>query len=303
MRRRSVPSFEQLREGRARGVDVVLPRVGEVRKSPAQVAGERRVGRLVRLERAQHLEVERELARVRIEDAELALRQLDRGRLSAEEPVACELDVEFEDAGHGVVGEDGVGVVLVEPGGHAAVDPYGRLAVRLPQEVDALAAPVLGNGRVAAEPVRRPERPEPLAELDRPVPERLRLVPGDALHARGDEQLVNRSRTRVDRARGGTSRQPHGARQRDVQQRVLVAVAAPSREHLHRGGQAHGGGRLHLGRDPVQQQLGGAGGVALPPEDRPRLRPDARVPARDQRLRIEVRPQGGVARRQRVMGQ
>ena len=63
------------------------------------------------------------------------------------------------------------------------------------------------------------------------------------------------------------------------------------------------GDRLcHVIRDPVQQQLRRARGLSLAADDRPRLRPDARVVALDQGLRLQVLAQTRVARRQRIPG-
>ena len=47
----------------------------------------------------------------------------------------------------------------------AAADPERRLAVAHPEQVDPLAGPLLGDGRLHPKPVRRPQRPEPLAQL------------------------------------------------------------------------------------------------------------------------------------------
>ena len=59
-------------------------------------------------------------------------------------------------------------------------------------------APLLGHGRAHAEPVRRPERTEALAQHGRPVVERLRLLPRDAIDRRAHEHLVGRARIAVD---------------------------------------------------------------------------------------------------------
>ena len=55
-----------------------------------------------------------------------------------------------------------------------------------------------GNGRAHAEPVRRPERAQALAELRRPVVERSRFLERDAIDRPRDQQLVGRAQFGVD---------------------------------------------------------------------------------------------------------
>src|SRR5581483_6539920 len=96
---------------------------------------------------------------------ELAAGELDRRLRAAEEPVARELDLPHEPARLGHVGERRLRVMLVEADDDAAAVPERRLAVRQPEEIDPRAAPLLGQRRAQAEPVRRPQGAEPLAEL------------------------------------------------------------------------------------------------------------------------------------------
>ena len=132
--------------------------------------------------------------------------QLERRLLPAEEAVAGELDLELDAlAADGRLDEDGVVVVPVEPLRRETAEPQRRLARGVPEKIDAAAGPVGRDGRRAAEPVRRPERPEALAELGGPELELLRLLVRDPLDRAGDEELV-----RLDRGRSG--RAPAAAR-------------------------------------------------------------------------------------------
>jgi hypothetical protein len=70
--------------------------------------------------------------------------------------------------------------------------------VRDPEQIDAAAAPLVGNARADAKPVRRPERTEVLAEPGRPVLQLLRFLPRDPVDRTGDEQLVRRTRLCID---------------------------------------------------------------------------------------------------------
>ena len=57
-------------------------------------------------------------------------------------------------------------------------DPQRRLAVADPQQVDPLAGPLVGHGRLDLEPVRRPQRPERVAQRGIVVVEPFGLVRG-----------------------------------------------------------------------------------------------------------------------------
>src|SRR5205814_2093066 len=83
-------------------------------------------------ERAQHLEVLRELPRRGVEAGELAARKLDRRLRLPEEAVARELDLERHRAGLGLVGDRRLSVVPVQADDDAAVPPERGLASRGP---------------------------------------------------------------------------------------------------------------------------------------------------------------------------
>jgi hypothetical protein len=180
----AVPVLVQRREDRR------VARVAEALELASQQAGPARVDALLGLERAQRLEVEVEPPGVAVEDAELAADELRRRLLLAEEAVAGELDLAR------AARERRGAMERVQPVQRAALLPQRRLAARVPQQVDL----ALRRRRADAEPVGRPQRAEPLAECDRPVVERLRLLPGDPVDGAGDEQLVGRDGAWVDRS-------------------------------------------------------------------------------------------------------
>ena len=195
VRRARVPVPVQRREDRSVLLVAEAVQLLEQLAGPALVEAVLRVGR----ERPERLEVVVEPPRLGVEARELAAVQLDRGLLPAEEAVAGQLDLERDRIAAGrAPHEHRVEVVPVQALHRYAVEPERRLARRVPQQLDARARPRLRDGRAHAEPVRRPERSEPLAERRRPVVERLRLVVRDAVDLRADEQLVDRRRLRVD---------------------------------------------------------------------------------------------------------
>ena len=154
------------------------------------------------LERAERLEVEVALLRLGIEECDVTALQLGRRVLGAEHPVARELDLQLERPGLCTPRQHGVGPLAVaarvQPLQDAAVAPERRLALRDEEQVDATPAPLLRHGRANAEPVRRPERPEALAQHGGPVVERLRLLPGDAIDRRAHEHVVGGARFCID---------------------------------------------------------------------------------------------------------
>ena len=91
-----------------------------------------------------------------------------------------------------------VAAALDEPLYGLGVAEEQRLAAAVPDELDRPAGPVLGDGGGQAEPVRRPLRPERLADLRRTVRERLRLRVRDAPGPLAHEQLVGRDGLGVD---------------------------------------------------------------------------------------------------------
>ena len=173
------------------------------------------VDALARLERAQRLEVE-VAAATRPGRRRRARRAAARtaASCSAEHAVARELDRERDPRRPSPRScERRVRVVAVEPLRGTAVEPERRLARGVPEQVDAPARPLVRHGRRGPEPVRGPERAEALAQLGRPVVERL-SPRRSAIRSTGlgYEQLVERPRLRPDRARGAVPRPAPGGR-------------------------------------------------------------------------------------------
>ena len=165
-----------------------------------ELAGQASSSPRVIRERAQDLEVEGEPPGVGVEPAELAAVAARRRVLLAEEAVAGELDLELDALAAGrPLDEDGIPMVRCS-GPATGTPPSHSVAslARIPDEVDAAAAPAGRHRRRAAEPMRRPERPEALAELGRPVVERLRVLASDPVDGARDEELVGPPRLGID---------------------------------------------------------------------------------------------------------
>ena len=133
-----------------RGQDRRIALVAEAVELLAQPARPGLVARL-RLERAQRLEVEGDAPGLGVEAGDVAAQQLGRRVRRAEQPVAGQLDLQLDRARLGRRGEHGVGPLAatarVEPLDDGPVAPQRGLAARDEEEIDALAAPLLGHGR------------------------------------------------------------------------------------------------------------------------------------------------------------
>ena len=81
----------------------------------------------------------------------------------------------------------------------------------------------------------------------------------------------------IDETRRRAGREAHGARQRDVEHRVLVTVAPAALQHFHRAGDADGHPLGQLVVHPVSDTLGRPSGVPRAPHDLAGLRLNPRV--------------------------
>ena len=119
-----------------------------------------------------------------------------------EEPVARELDLALEGPRLGPLRENRVGTLAaaarVQALDDAAVVPERGLAPGCEEQIDAPPPPLGRDRRAQAEPERRPQRPEALADLDRPVLEGLGVRPRDPVDGAGDDELVDRSGVAID---------------------------------------------------------------------------------------------------------
>ncbi len=177
-------------------------------------------------ELAQRLEVPRHLPRLGVEQREAGAVQARRrarraqravvGRLlpraagpvaaarervgQSHQVVAGHLQLELHAAGRRAErgGDALVAAAPDEPLHGRAVAVEQRLAAAVPEQLDRPPGPVLGDRGGEPEPVRRPLRAERLADLRRPVLERLRLRVGDAPGPLAHEQLVGGDRLRMD---------------------------------------------------------------------------------------------------------
>ena len=176
VRARAVAPGEQRLEDRA------VARVAEAVELAQELALPGAVG-LVH-QRREHAEVVGQRPGGGVEDGELAALEAERGRDRrrpllrrvqlgpAEQPVAGDLDARAQRlAGRRARGEHRVGPVVLGAGHEAldrlAVEPQRRLRVGHQEQVDLLARPRLGHGRLDLEPPRRPQRPELHAERRR----------------------------------------------------------------------------------------------------------------------------------------
>ena len=212
---RAVAMFEQPlqdRLGLVPGSAVVLdPHVAEAVELGQELAGPRRVETVSRvgLEAAQDVEVVVQIPRPAVEPGDRTAVEhdrLERGidpRQLAELAVARQLDAQVEPLAarrrveHGRV-DPGALRARVQALDGAPADPERRLAVAHPQEVDPLAGPLRRHGRLDPEPVRGPQRPEPVAERGVAVVEPLGLLERDAVDRPRDAERVGRARVRAD---------------------------------------------------------------------------------------------------------
>src|SRR5213596_3386318 len=118
--------------------------------------------------------------------------------------------------------------------------------------------------------------------------------------------MIVKAAVEIEEARGGAGGEPGRARQRDVQERMLVAVATPFLEHLERARQRRGGVPVEVLVHPVADEARRARRVTFIPDDPPGPCHHAPVVAWDQRLRTQEGGRGarvvcrqGVTRRQR----
>ena len=188
--------------------------LGEQLSRPRLVKAVHGVG----LEPAEHIEVVMQIPRPAVEPGDPAAVEHDRlerrirARELAELAVARQLDAQVEPLASRRRVEDGrvdPGAVRarVEPLHRPAVHPQRRLAVAHPLEVDPLAGPLGGDGCLDPEPVRRPQRPEPVTEGGVAEVEPLGLLERDAVDGPGDAQRVGVARCR--RGSGcGSARRP-----------------------------------------------------------------------------------------------
>ena len=180
-------------------------RVALVAEAVELLAQPTRPGLVARLglQRAQRLEVEVELPRAGVEAGDVAAQQLRRRVHRAHEAVAGELDLQRRSgpaprsrrARHRAARPRRP---CSAPGGwprRARAPP--RCARRRGGRRARRATP-RARSTPHAEPVRRPQRPEALADLGRPVLQRLRLVPRDPVHGPGDQHRVGRARVGID---------------------------------------------------------------------------------------------------------
>ena len=202
----------QDRLGLVPGRAVILdPDVAEAVELGEELAGPRLVEPVhgVGLEPAEDVEVVVQIPGAAVEAGDPAAVEDDglerrvRPRERAELAVAGQLDAQVEPLAPGRRVEDG----RVDPGAlgarvqaldGAAVDPERGLAVAHPEQVDPLAGPLLGDGRLDPEPVGRPQRPEPLAEGGVAVLEPLGLLERDAVDRPRDPERAGIARLGVD---------------------------------------------------------------------------------------------------------
>ena len=188
--------------------------LGEQLSRPRLVKAVHGVG----LEPAEDIEVVVQIPRPAVEPGDPAAVEHDRlerriraGEL-AELAVTGQLDTQVEPlASRGRVEhrrvDAGAVRARVEPLHRPAVHPQGRLAVAHPLEVDPLAGPLGGDRCLDPEPVRRPQRPEPVTEGGVAEAEPLGLLERDAVDGPGDAQRVGVARCR--RGSGcGSARRP-----------------------------------------------------------------------------------------------
>ena len=183
------------------------------RRSPA----ERRVGRLVRPRaRAASRSRSASLPRVGVEDARARTASARPATPAAPKRPLHASSTWNSSARRGAASSTSTAsrVVLVQalratrPSSHSVASLFES-----PEQVDAPPAPLLGHRRAPAEPVRRPQRAEALAELGRPVLERLRLVPRDAVDARPTTSSSSTGRvSRVDERAQPLATSARGAR-------------------------------------------------------------------------------------------
>src|SRR5689334_1494753 len=190
---------------------ILRPDVAEAVQLMEQLAGPGWIEAVggVGLEPAEDVEIVVEAPGALVEAGDLAAVEDDRleggvgARELAEEAVAGELDAKVEALAtggareqHGIrAGAVGAGVQALQ---RAAIHPERRLAVADPEQVDALAAPAVGDRGGDSEPVGGPERPEALAELAGAVVEPLGLGEVDAADGPGNEQLIRVAHIGVD---------------------------------------------------------------------------------------------------------
>ena len=142
VRVRAVPLLVELGEDRRVALVAESRRARRAGRPP-----ERGVGRRMRLERAQHLEVVRELPRVGSKRASSQRVSSDRSRCSPNSPLHASSTSHRRGRRSARSSERRLGVVLVQPGGDPAVEPECRLASRAPEQVDARAPPLVGHSR------------------------------------------------------------------------------------------------------------------------------------------------------------
>src|SRR5205807_3548148 len=211
---RGVAALEQRGEdglGLVPGGAILRPDVADAVQLRQQLAGPGRIEPLrgVGLEATEHVEVVVQAPGARVEARDLTAVEHDRlergirARQLAEEAVAGELDAEVEAlAAGGACEHHGVGAGTVGTGVEAldgpAVHPEGRLAVADPEQVDALAAPLLRNGCAHLEPVGGPERAEALSKPGGAVVETVGIVEVDPVDRPGYEELIRVAYVRVD---------------------------------------------------------------------------------------------------------
>ena len=197
----------QDRLGLIPGSAVVLdPHVAEAVELGQELAGPRRVEPVsgIGLQAAQDVEVVVQIPRPAVEPGDRAAVEHDRiergidPRQLAELAVARQLDAQVEllparrRVEHGRV-DPGALRARVQTLHGAPADPERRLAVAHPQEVDPLAGPLVGHGRLHPEPVRRPQRTEAVAERGVAVVEPLCLLQRDAVDRPRDTHGVGRA--------------------------------------------------------------------------------------------------------------
>ena len=214
---RAVPVGEQRLQDRLalvpRRAVVLDPDVAEAVELGEQLSRPRLVKAVhgVGLEPAEHIEVVVQIPRPAVEPGDPAAVEHDRferrirARELAELAVARQLDAQVEPLAPRRRVEDGrvdPGAVRarVEPLHRPAVHPQRRLAVAHPLEVDPLAGPLGGDRCLDPEPVRRPQRPEPVTEGGVAEAEPLRLLERDAVDGPGDAQRVGVAAVGVDQA-------------------------------------------------------------------------------------------------------
>ena len=154
------------------------------------------------LERAQRLEVEEELPRLGSKSAMSQRRSSAGSSFSPNMPLhassICSSSGPGSAARASMASGRSPSPPVLSPCTMRPVAPERGLAVRDEEQVDAAAPPLLGHRRAHPEPVGGPERPEALADLCRPVVERLRVGPRDPVDRPAHEHGVGRPRVRVD---------------------------------------------------------------------------------------------------------